>query len=187
MPSRYAEADSMGTNLLRYYLWKRNQQMPYVGIITGAVNPTAVQLAQRERFHAIYSQIKDKGEAFQHFCNVYQLKPEQVVCWFDDANDLAMAQKAGLRILIRRKSTPMFTDFVKKNKLCDYVTAAEGGNYAVREVCELLLTLGGALEEVLLARMELPAPYRIYSQLRAEIEPRFYKKESENILQWTLP
>ena len=44
----------MGTNLLRFAWWLRDRgSLPFTGILTGQDNPTAVRLAERERFQAV--------------------------------------------------------------------------------------------------------------------------------------
>ena len=51
--STYSEPDSMGTNLLRYALWRQHGQLPIAALITGAENPSARHFAVREHIHAI--------------------------------------------------------------------------------------------------------------------------------------
>ena len=51
--STYSEPDSMGTNLLRYALWRAHGALPIAALITGAENPSARNFAVREHFHAI--------------------------------------------------------------------------------------------------------------------------------------
>jgi 3-deoxy-D-manno-octulosonate 8-phosphate phosphatase (KDO 8-P phosphatase) len=177
IPSSFSESDSMGTNLLRYGFWKRNNQIPAFAIITGASNPTAIDLAKRERFSAVYSQMVFKEEAVRHFCQMQEIEPEQVACFFDDANDLGMARICGLRFLIKRKATPAFTSFVIKNQLCDYTTAQEGGEHALREVCELILTLQGDYESVLMDRGNFVTEYQDYYAQRQASTTTFYRKE----------
>ncbi len=184
-PSPYAEADSMGTNLLRYALWQRQEEMPFFGIITGADNPTARMLAKRERFQAVYAQIKDKGAALKHFCKIQGIAPHQVACFYDDANDLGMAQLCGLRFLVKRKASTAFTSFVKSKQLADYITAQEGGNYAVREICEAIMVNLGAYEQVLEARMQIHENYRDYLALRQQGKPQFFREQAGQILEVT--
>src|SRR5262245_52586110 len=51
--SMFAEADSMGLNLLRYALWReRGETLPVTALITGVDNPSARVFATREHFHA---------------------------------------------------------------------------------------------------------------------------------------
>src|SRR6185436_2368860 len=51
--SIFSEVDAMGTNLIRFSLWRMNGVLPIAAIITGENNPAAIQLAQREKFHAV--------------------------------------------------------------------------------------------------------------------------------------
>ena len=44
--SGFAEVDSMGTNMLRYGLWRRQGELPYTAIITGENNESAIGFAQ---------------------------------------------------------------------------------------------------------------------------------------------
>jgi hypothetical protein len=46
--STYSEPDSMGTNLLRYALWRKHGKLPIAALITGAENPSARNFAVRE-------------------------------------------------------------------------------------------------------------------------------------------
>ena len=45
--STYSEPDSMGTNLLRYALWREHRELPIAALITGAENPSARHFALR--------------------------------------------------------------------------------------------------------------------------------------------
>ena len=176
IPSGYAEAYSMGTNLLRYTFWKKNAQMPLFAIITGATNPSAIDLAKREHFQYVYSKIVNKGEAILHFCEMNQIQPHEVACFFDDANDLAMAKVCGLRFFFQRKATPFFTNFVVENQLCDYITAHEGGEFAIREITEMMMGCLGNYQEILLSRANFDIPYQTYFELRQNLPTQIYKK-----------
>ena len=59
--SGFSEADSMGTNMLRYGLWRRDGALPITAIVTGVDNSTAESFAKREHFHAIYRGVANKG------------------------------------------------------------------------------------------------------------------------------
>lgn len=183
-PSPFAEADSMGLNLLRYEFWLRTGKIPPFAVITGADNPTAIYMAKREKFQAVYSQIVFKAEAVEHFCTQNGLEPSEVACFFDDANDLGMAKICGLRFLIRREATPDFTDFVVKEKLCDYVSAVEGGNYAIRQICEHWLTLNQNFEQVLRGRAEFTENYQTYYRLRQSQTQVFFKKIENQLVEF---
>lgn len=177
-PSGFLEANSMGINLLRFAFWKQHQQMPPLAIITGAYNPGAIYLGKREHFDSVYFQIRNKSDALLHFCEEAGIQPKQVAFFFDDANDLSAAQLCGMRFLIRRQASPLFLDFVKRHQLCDYITAHEGGNNAIREVCELLIHYLDNYDQILKSRMYLDDDFEAYSQLRRQVETKLLKSEA---------
>ncbi|MEM9982053.1 MAG: phosphatase, partial [Bacteroidota bacterium] len=100
--SPYAEADAMGTNLLRFTYWLQHGVLPFTAIITGQNNQAAFELAKREHFQAVYYGIKHKVEALQHLQATYQIAPSQIAFSFDDVLDLSAAEVVGLRFLIKR-------------------------------------------------------------------------------------
>ena len=165
--SPFAEPDAMGTNLLRLGYWLHyGERFPVVGIITGANNPTAVYLAGREHFQRVYMGIKDKPKALSHLCEHFQIKPSQVAYVFDDVNDLEMAKKVGLRFMVRRDASRLLEKYVMENNGCDYLTAHSGGNYAVREICELILGSLGVYKQVIEHRMKFDKKYQRYLRER---------------------
>ncbi len=177
-PSHYSEIDSMGTNLMRYSFWLKTQEVVPFVIITGANNPVAIELSKREKFTQMYSHILHKEEALWHFCEHNNLKPENIAFIFDDANDLQVAKQCGLRFAVKRLVTPLFTEFVQENNLADYLTEAEGGKNAVREITELIMYLQGNYKTVLEDRMEFNTSYRAYWQARQAQMPKFYEKDN---------
>lgn len=173
--SSFSEVDSMGTNLLRFGFWlHHNQQLPIVAIVTGVTNVLADGLVQREHFHACYSQAKNKVEVLAHLLSQYDLQPREVAFFFDDALDLSVAEVAGVRIMIRRKANPLFTNYVIKNGYVDYVTGNESGHFAVREGCELMLGLLDQFETVMSERLRYRPVYDQYYQQRQAIEPTYW-------------
>ncbi len=177
VPSSFFEADSMGTNLLRYSFWQRDKELPHFAIITGADNPTARYLTEREHFTSLYSRIVDKAEALQHFCEHCEIQPEQVAVFFDDANDLAMAKQAGLRFLIRRSENALFSKYLKKERLVDYISYGTGGNFALREISELCMYLTERYEGVLEERANFSEDYQNYFAQRQAVSPLFFRRE----------
>ncbi len=160
--STYSEADSMGTNLLRYALWRAHGTLPIAALITGAENPAARELARREHFHAVYHGALDKTAAIQALCERHQLSTDQLLCIFDDVNDLGMAFGCGIRVLVKRTASPLLHDYVTRQDLCDYITGHPPQAYAVREVCELLLGLLGSFDAVVASRVALDGDYKRY-------------------------
>ncbi len=179
VPSSFYEADSMGTNLLRYSFWKRDKTLPHFAIITGADNPTARYLANREHFTALYGRIIDKAESLKHFCEHCEIEPEQVAIFFDDANDLSMAKLAGLRFMVCRSGNSLFAKYLKKENLVDYITHAAGGEYAIREISEMCIYMMGSYEEVLEGRMNFSEDYQRFFEQRQVVSPLLFSREEE--------
>ena len=168
--SGFSEADSMGTNMLRYGLWRRDGSQPVAAIITGADNPTAESFAKREHFQAVFRGIANKRVAIDRLCDRHGLEPSEVACVFDDINDLGMAAECGARFLVRRAASPLLQDFVARNDICDYITAAEGDRFAVRECTELMLGLIGLFDDVVRSRSTHDEDYRKYFSVRQDLE-----------------
>src|ERR1700741_1248320 len=76
--SNFNEADSMGTNLLRYTHYRTQGEIPVTAIISGEKNSMSFYFASRERFHSCYFKIGNKIEAMNHLCKEHELKPEQI-------------------------------------------------------------------------------------------------------------
>ena len=167
--STYNEPDSMGTNLLRYALWRAHGTLPVAALITGADNPSAREFARREHFHAVYHGARNKTAAIEAFCASQRVSSERLLCIFDDVNDLGMAFACGVRVLVRRTASPLLHDYVTRQHLCDYITGHTGSAHAVREVCELVLGLLGAFDAVVASRVAWDAEYARYFAARQAV------------------
>jgi 3-deoxy-D-manno-octulosonate 8-phosphate phosphatase (KDO 8-P phosphatase) len=167
--SDFSEADSMGTNMLRYGLWRKLGALPYTAIVSGEDNDTAIDFARREHFTEVYTGVRDKRLVTDHVCSREGLSPQQIACVFDDINDLPMAGMCGLRLMVRRNASPLLADYVARRSLCDYVSGAASGEYAVREICELLLGLLGNFDPVLDSRIAFDGEYQTYLQNRQSV------------------
>ena len=164
--STYSEPDSMGTNLLRYALWRKHGELPIAALITGADNPSARTFAVREHFHAIYFGSRNKTAAIEALCRTHGCSSDRLVCMFDDVNDLGMAFACGIRVYVQRSASPLLREYVVRQGLCDYVTAHSAERHAVREVCELLLGLLGAFDAVVASRVAWDRDYAAYFAAR---------------------
>ncbi|HQQ97773.1 MAG TPA: phosphatase [Cyclobacteriaceae bacterium] len=160
--SIFSEVDAMGTNLLRYALWRAHGTVPVSAIMTGEQNPSAVHFAKRENFTAAFTGTKNKGKAFQLFCEQYKCTPQQVLFFGDDVLDLDVARQCGVRIIIGRKSGVLFKQWVSTNHLADYITACDGGNHGLREAAEMIMGLAGWYDEVISNRMVFSDNYQKY-------------------------
>lgn len=171
--SSFSEADSMGVNLLRYGLWRAHGRLPVAAVITGEQNETARRFATREHFDAIYSGVKNKISALEHLCATHSLRPDELIVVFDDVNDLGMAARAGVRVLVRRDASPLLSAYAVRHALADYVTGARADAHPVREAAELLLGLTGAFDEVVQRRSAWDPDYVRYFEARQAVETRF--------------
>lgn len=160
--SPFGESDSMGTNMLRFALWTRLGKMPLSILLSGEHNKVSFQFGQRENFDYVFYKIANKPEAIDYLHQNTEFRLDHSVFFFDDVLDLPIAEKAALRIMIRRKASPLFEDYVRRNKLADYITYSEGGSSAVREGCELILGLMGFYDEVIRNRTAFTPEYQHY-------------------------
>jgi 3-deoxy-D-manno-octulosonate 8-phosphate phosphatase (KDO 8-P phosphatase) len=178
--STYSEPDSMGTNLLRYALWRKHGELPLAALITGAENASARSFALREHFHAIYSGARNKTGAIEALCRTHGVSSERLLCLFDDVNDLGMAFACGIRVYVRRSASPLLRDYVVRQGLCDYVTAHSAERHAVREVCELLLGLTGAFDAVVASRVAWDRDYAAYFAARQALTTEFVDQRASD-------
>jgi 3-deoxy-D-manno-octulosonate 8-phosphate phosphatase (KDO 8-P phosphatase) len=174
LDSRFSEADSMGTNLLRFSYWLNNKQLPVTAIISGEKNTAAFTFVDRERFHYSFSKFANKLEATKHLCSLHDLKPNQICFIFDDVLDLSLAEISGVRIFIPRKSNPLLNEYVIKNKMADYTTGATSGQHAVREAAELLIGLNSNFDETITNRKNFSPEYSSYLALRRATNPVYF-------------
>src|ERR1700756_4888394 len=180
--SSFNEIDSMGTNLLRFAYYLKHKQLSRTAIISGERNESAFYFAQREHFDASYFKIVNKKWALDHICSIYNLKPNEICYFFDDVLDLNIAKEAGLRILINRKATALFTNYAKQHNLADYITANSSGNFAVREACEMLMGITGAFDEVITRRMNYDDMYQQYIMARNLPPTHYYTYNNRQII-----
>ncbi len=168
--SPFSEVDSMGVNLLRFALWKRHAEtLPIAAIITGQHNKHAERFADRERFHGVYMGFTHKLDAFDELLAKHGLQPEEVAFFFDDAIDLSVAERCGLRVLIGHRATREFQRVVEHKGLADVVIPLGGGHHGLREACELLMSVWGVFDQVVEHRMRYDATYQRYLSARITI------------------
>ncbi|MEO6302370.1 MAG: phosphatase [Bacteroidia bacterium] len=172
--SNFSEVDSMGTNLLRYSHFMKNGKLPITAIISGEKNETAFYFSKRECFHYSYFKVAHKIDALKSICEKENIKPSEVAFFFDDVLDLSIAEVCGVRILVNQKANPLFVDYCIKNKLVDYLTAAPGGSFAVREATELLIGLNDNYDAVITERKNYSEDYVVYIKNRKEIKTKFF-------------
>ena len=173
----FNEPDSMGTNMLRYGLWRNAGELPFTAIISGEKNDSAIAFAEREHLSEVFTGVPDKRLVIERICRNEGISPDQIACVFDDINDLPMAELCGLRLMVRRSANPLLTRYAEQRSLCDYVSGADSSSYAVREICELLLGLLGSYDRVLDSRVAYDQDYRNYLQERQAVVTRLFSKD----------
>lgn len=172
--SNFSEVDSMGTNLLRYSFYHKNNLHPITAIISGEKNADAFYFCERECFNYSFFKVGNKIKALEFICEKENIKPHEITYFFDDVLDLSIAAVCGLRILIHRKSNPLFTNYCINNNLVDYLTGSEGGKYGIREATELLIGLNNNFDQVMLNRINSTQNYISYIESRKAIKTHFY-------------
>ncbi|RLD79079.1 MAG: phosphatase, partial [Bacteroidetes bacterium] len=113
--------------------------------------------------------------------NSFNLKEEEVAFCFDDVLDFPIAEKCGLKFMIRRDASPLFKKFAIENKLCDYITAQTGGNHAVREVSDLALGLTGQINQVIKERTAFSELYTSYLKQRNSHDTKMFTAKDGEI------
>jgi 3-deoxy-D-manno-octulosonate 8-phosphate phosphatase (KDO 8-P phosphatase) len=182
--SNFSEVDAMGTNLLRFSRWLDKKVMPFTAIMSGERNQLSFQFTIREHFHQAYFKVVNKKFAFEHFLKAHDLSASEVAFVFDDVLDLSIASVAGLRLMVNRASNPLFKKYVVDNKLADYVTGAHSGQFAVREICELLMGATGNFNQVVENRFRFSDDYQKYLDERQLIETGYFSWK-DNLIQAT--
>jgi len=170
--SNFNEVDAMGTNLLRFSRWMDRGELPIVAVMSGERNTLSFQLTTREHFHQGYFRVKDKMQAFRHFAALHKLDAKEIAFVFDDVLDLALAEEAGLRIMVQHAGAPLFKKFVLDRQLADYVTSPS--RWAVREACELIIGTTGNFEDVVADRSQFTDRYKQYLATRQAVETVYY-------------
>lgn len=181
--SHFSEADSMGLNILRFSYWLKHGKLPFTAIVTGEHNESAFHLAKRECFNAVYFKTIHKMMALTHIEETQKIKSDAVAFMFDDILDLGLASKVGLRILINRHSSPLFREYVRTEKLADYITFSEGGTHGVREATELVNGLLGNLEQAIKSRVAFDEKYQRYLEEKRATKPKFYTSSGHSIVE----
>ena len=112
-----------------------------VAIITGRESETVRRRALDLGITTVYQGIKDKESVCKKIMEEKGLEKEQVCCMGDDLPDIPMLRCAGLPVAVADA-----TYETRESAL--FVTRAQGGYGAVREMCEIILKAKGAWPDV---------------------------------------
>ena len=174
----------MGTNMLRFSFYLKQGFNPQMFIATGAYNPTAIELANREHFDGVFFRTLNKVEILPVLKEQYNLSPDQCAFVFDDILDLSLAAQVGLRFFVKKGSNPLLNQYIVHHKYCEYMSGNEGHRNAVREICELIIGLNENYEQTIGQRMEFSPTYTSYYSARNEKKSVFFKKENEGFAEF---
>ena len=85
----------------------------------------------------IFTKVLKKKDFIKDYSNVHDLTKKETAMMGDDLQDLAALGEVGVFF-----TTPNAVDIVKNN--AHYITKRTGGNGAVREICDLIITSKGS-------------------------------------------
>ncbi len=183
IPSNFNEIDSMGINMLRFGFYLLHKAIPFTAIVTGENNETAFHWAAREHLDVIYFKVKDKKTILPELEKKYGIQPDEILFVFDDILDLSLAGETGLRFLVRHSANPLFIEYCRQNRLCDYITRNSGDQKAVREISELSLYLTGKFTETIEGRVQFEGPYHDFLQLKTNLRTKTFKASSGGFIE----
>ena len=113
-----------------------------VGIITGRVSDLLQRRATELGINPVIQGREDKLTALNELMLTADLSLDEVAFVGDDLPDLAVIQKVGLGITVANGSTTL-------KSAADWQTTKKGGDGAVREVAEMLLSCQDSLAHLL--------------------------------------
>lgn len=182
--SDFTEGDAMGINMLRFSFYLKVGFNPLMFIATGAQNPTAIEFTKRENFNAVFFSVLKKADVLPVLKQTFDLEPDQCAFIFDDILDLSLAQRCGLRFYVRKHSNPILNRYILNHRLCEYMTGNDGSSNAIREICELIISLHENYDDAIGNRAGFSPVYDAFNKSRKSIEPVFLIKQGDNITEF---
>jgi 3-deoxy-D-manno-octulosonate 8-phosphate phosphatase (KDO 8-P phosphatase) len=127
---RFHFADIMGMSRARKAGLK-------LALISGEDSPLIDRLAIKVQISDVDKNCKDKAQALRKLATRYELALSEICFMGDDVNDLSALAIAGL------PATPADAQPEIRAR-CRFVSSARGGNGAVRELIEMILSESGS-------------------------------------------
>ncbi len=112
------------------------------GFITGRKSPAVQQRADELSVAYVYLGQATKTAAFEECMQKAGVTAEEVAYLGDDLPDMPVSKLAGLAVAVANAAPEL-------KAICHYVTQANGGQGAAREVVELILKAQGRWEEAI--------------------------------------
>jgi 3-deoxy-D-manno-octulosonate 8-phosphate phosphatase (KDO 8-P phosphatase) len=108
-----------------------------VAIISGRDSAAVTRRAGELGIRHVYQGVADKGAQLDQLLGELGVSPEETACVGDDTPDAPMLRRAGLAIGVADAHPALLA-------AAHWVTRSNGGQGAVREVCDLLLSARGS-------------------------------------------
>lgn len=112
------------------------------GVISGRNSPAVVERACQLNMTYVYQGLMDKKGAFAEILADAGVSEEFVCFVGDDFPDSPLMRRAGLSVAVANARPEV-------KCIADFVTEKQGGDGAIREVCELILKAQGHWQSVL--------------------------------------
>ena len=109
-----------------------------LAIITGRTSRCVEMRAKNLGIVHLYQGIEKKWDAMQNLLGKLGLAPEVTAFMGDDVVDLPVMRRVGLALTVPNAPPAV-------HEYAHYATKREGGNGAVREACELIMSAQGTL------------------------------------------
>jgi 3-deoxy-D-manno-octulosonate 8-phosphate phosphatase (KDO 8-P phosphatase) len=107
-----------------------------VAIISGRDSPAVTRRATELGIRHVHQGVADKGALLDRLLDELGIAAEETACVGDDTPDAPMLRRAGLAIGVADAHPALLA-------AAHWVTKSNGGQGAVREVCDLLLSAHG--------------------------------------------
>jgi 3-deoxy-D-manno-octulosonate 8-phosphate phosphatase (KDO 8-P phosphatase) len=108
-----------------------------VAIISGRDSAAVMRRARELGIQHVRQGVSDKGAELERLLAELGVAPEETACVGDDTPDAPMLRRAGLAIGVADAHPALLA-------YAHWVTQSNGGQGAVREVCDLLLSARGS-------------------------------------------
>ena len=131
---RFDVQDGMGIGMLR-------AAGVMIGIVTSRTSQVVQRRAEELNIEELFQGVRHKPDVLNSLRSKYGIEPAQAAFVGDDLQDIPLMRLIGLPIAVQNAAPE-----VKEN--CVYVSQANGGHGAVREIAEWLLELRGDKEQV---------------------------------------
>jgi 3-deoxy-D-manno-octulosonate 8-phosphate phosphatase (KDO 8-P phosphatase) len=112
-----------------------------VGIVTGRSSGALLHRCADLGIEIVYHGVHNKGDILEDVMQKTGLNPREIAFVGDDAPDISLLKKVGVGIAVADAH-----EIVKA--IAHMTTQREGGNGAVREICEWILKAKGMWEEI---------------------------------------